>query len=147
MEASANVTHEEFDTAIGDISAKMETLMVTTSQLVQGAAPTTTGDRRGSRGGRHTAPGADQGGLDHAPSTGEAPDWQRHRSASSVGDASRESTRGEPPAHHVNPLSSRTPRLRQLNFDGWKGGELVDVPKRFPHPSPCVWDHELLEGF
>ncbi|CAM9277083.1 unnamed protein product, partial [Ascophyllum nodosum] len=37
---------------------------------------------------------------------------------SSVGNASRESAHGEPPAHHVNPTSSRTPRLRQLNFDG-----------------------------
>ena len=118
MEASANVTREEFNTAIGDISGKMETLMMTMSQLVQGAVPTTAGDGRESRGGRHTAPGSDQGGLDHAPNTGEAPNWQRHRSASSVGDASRENTRGEPPAHHVNPLSSRTPRLRLLNFDG-----------------------------
>ena len=118
MDASASVTREKFNTAIGDISAKMKTLMMTMSQLVQGAAPTTTGDGRESSGGRHTAPGADQGGLDHAPNTGEASDWQRHRSASSVGDASRESARGEPPAHHVNPLSSRTPRLRQLNFDG-----------------------------
>ena len=118
MEASANVTREEFNTAIVDISAKMETLMMTMSQLVQGAAPTTAGDGRESRGGRHTASGSDQGGLDHAPNTGEAPNWQRHRPASSVGDASRESAHGEPPAHHVNPLSSRTPRLRQLNFDG-----------------------------
>ena len=118
MEASADVTREEFNTAIGYISAKMETLMMTMSQLVQGAAPTTTGDGRESRGGMHTAPGADQGGLDHAPNTGGASDWQRHRSASSVGDASSESARGDPPAHHVNPLSSRTPRLRQLNFDG-----------------------------
>ncbi|CAN0382800.1 unnamed protein product, partial [Ascophyllum nodosum] len=37
----------------------------------------------------------------------------RHRAASSVGNASRESAHGEPPAHHVNPTSSRTPRLRQ----------------------------------
>ena len=90
MEASANVTREEFNTAIGDISAKMETLMTTMSQLVQGAAPTAGGGRE-SRGGRHTAPGSDQGGLDHAPNTREAPSWQRHRAASSVGDASRES--------------------------------------------------------
>ena len=117
MEASANVTREEFNTAIGGISAKMETLMMTMSQLVQGAAPTTAGDGRESRGGRHTAPGSDQGELDHASNTVEAPKWQRHRSASSVGDASREGARGEPPAHHVNPLSSRTPHLRQLNFD------------------------------
>ena len=75
MEASANVTREEFNTAIGDISAKMETLMMTMSQLVQGAAPTTAGDGRESRGGRRTAPGSDQGGLDHAPNTGEAPNW------------------------------------------------------------------------
>ena len=91
MEASANVTREEFNTAIGDISAKMETLMTTMSQLVQGAAPTTAGDGRESRGGRHTAPGSDQGGLDRAPNTREAPSWQRHRAASSVGNASRES--------------------------------------------------------
>ena len=118
MEASANVTREEFNTAIEDISAKMETLMTTMSQLVQGATPTTAGDGRESRGGRHTAPGSDQGGLDRAPNTREAPSWQRHRAASSVGNASRESAHGEPPAHHVNPTSSRTPRLRQLNFDG-----------------------------
>ena len=105
MEASANVTREEFNTAIGDISAKMEALMTTMSQLVQGAAPTA-GDGRESRGGRHTAPGSDQGGLDRAPNTREAPSWQRHRAASSVGNA------------YVNPTSSRTPRLRQLNFDG-----------------------------
>ena len=74
MEASANVTREEFNTAIGDISAKMETLMTTMSQLVQGAAPTA-GDGRESRGGRHTAPGSNQGGLDRAPNTREAPSW------------------------------------------------------------------------
>ena len=94
MEASANVTRAEFNTAIGDISAKMETLMMTMSRLVQGAAPTTTGDRRESRGGRYTAPGVDQGGLDHAPNTGGALNLERHReeSASSVGDVSRERT-------------------------------------------------------
>ena len=75
MEASANVTREEFNTAFEDISAKMETLMTTMSQLVQGATPTTAGDGRESRGGRHTAPGSDQGGLDRAPNTREAPSW------------------------------------------------------------------------
>ena len=40
MEASANVTREEFNTAIGDISAKMETLMTTMSQQSQGAGGT-----------------------------------------------------------------------------------------------------------
>ena len=104
MEASANVTREEFNTAIEDISAKMDALMTTMSQLVQ-RAPPTAGDGRESRGGRHTAPGSDQGGLDRAPNTREAPSWQRHRAASSVGNASRESAHGEPPAHHVNPTS------------------------------------------
>ena len=60
MGASANVTREEFNTAIGDISAKMETLMTTMSQLVQGAAPTTAGDGGESRDGRHTVPGTGQ---------------------------------------------------------------------------------------
>ena len=99
MEASANVTREEFNTAIEDISAKMDALMTTMSQLVQGAAPTA-GDGRESRGGRHTAPGSDQGGLDRAPNTREAPSWQRHRAASSVGNASRES------AHVLDPKTA-----------------------------------------
>ena len=49
MEASANVTREEFNTAIGDISAKMETLMMTMSQLVYGTVPAATGDGRRGR--------------------------------------------------------------------------------------------------
>ena len=69
MEASANVTREEFNTAIGDISAKVETLMTTMSQLVQGATPTTAGDGRESRSGRHTVPGTGQRGLDRGPNT------------------------------------------------------------------------------
>ena len=112
-------SREEFNTAIGDLSAKLESLMMTMSQLVHGTAPAT-GDGGESRGGRHTVPGAEQERLDQAPNTGGASDLQRHRSASSVGDVSRESAHGEPPAHHANPIntSSRTPRLRQLNFDG-----------------------------
>ena len=57
MEASANVTREEFNTAIGDISAKMETLMMTMSQVVHGTAPTATGDGRRATGESHGAGG------------------------------------------------------------------------------------------
>ena len=49
MEASANVTREEFNTAIGDISAKMETQTMTMSQVVHGTAPAATGDGRRER--------------------------------------------------------------------------------------------------
>ena len=55
MEASANVTREEFNTAIGDISAKMETLTMTMSQVVHGTVPAATG--------------AEQERLDQAPNT------------------------------------------------------------------------------
>ena len=84
-------SREEFSTAIGDLSAKLESLMMTMSQLVHGTAPTATGDGGESRGGRHTAPGAEQERLDQAPNTGGASDLQRHRSSSSVGDVSRTS--------------------------------------------------------
>ena len=88
-EGGSNVpSHEEFNTAIGDLSAKLELLMMTMSQVVHGTAPPATGDGGESRGGRHTAPGAE---LDQAPNTGGTLDLQRHReeSASSVGDVSR----------------------------------------------------------
>ena len=78
---------EEFNTAISDLSAKLESLMMTLSQVVHGTAPAATADGGESRGGRHTAPGAEQQGLDQAPNTGGTLDLQRHReeSASSVG--------------------------------------------------------------
>ena len=122
-EGGTNVpSREEFNTAIGDLSAKLESLMMTMSQVVHRTAPAATGDGGESRGGRHTAPGAEQQGLDQAPNTGGTLDLQRHReeSVSSVGDVSCESAHGELLAHHANPIniSSRTPRLRQLNFDG-----------------------------
>ena len=66
MEASANVTREEFNTAIGDISGKMETLMMTTSQVVHGTAPAATGGgRRGESQGAGGTPfqGPDSEGL------------------------------------------------------------------------------------
>ena len=85
-------SREEFNTAIGDLSAKLESLMMTMSQLVHGTAPTATGDGGESRGEGHTAPGAEQERLDQAPNTGGASDLQRHRSASSVGVVSRERT-------------------------------------------------------
>ena len=118
MEASSHVvSREEFTTAIGDVSAKIEALVMTMPQLVQGTAPAR-GDGQESGSGRHTAPGGDRGRIDHAPNTGGVQDWPQRRSGSSVGDATRESAHGEQAAHHVNPLISRTPRLRQLNFDG-----------------------------
>ena len=43
--------------------------MMTMSQVVHGLAPAATGDGGESRGGRHTAPGAEQKGLDQAPNT------------------------------------------------------------------------------
>ncbi|CAN0337547.1 unnamed protein product [Pylaiella littoralis] len=116
-------SREEFNTAIGDLSAKLESLMTSMSRVVQGAAPAAAGEGGESRGGRHTVPGAgQQGGLDQAPNTGETRDWQRHQEepASSVGDVSRESASGELLAHQASSISisSRTPRLRQLDFDG-----------------------------
>ena len=69
-EGGSNVpSREKFNTAIGDLSAKLESLMRTMSQVVHGTAPATTGDRGESRGGRHTAPGAEQQGLDQGPNT------------------------------------------------------------------------------
>ena len=69
-EGGSNVpSREEFNMAIGDLSAKLESLMMTMSQVVHGTAPTATGDGGQSRGGRHTAPGAEQQGLDQAPNT------------------------------------------------------------------------------
>ena len=113
-EGGSNVpSREDFNTAIGDLSAKLESLMMTMSQVVHGTAPAATGDRGESRGGRHTTPGAEQQGLDQAPNTGGTLDLQRHReeSASSVGDISRESAHGELLVHHANPIniSSRRP--------------------------------------
>ena len=59
-EGGSNVpSREEFNTAIGDLSAKLESLMMTMSQVVQGTAPAATGDGGESRGGRHTAPGTE----------------------------------------------------------------------------------------
>ena len=43
--------------------------MMTMSQVVHGTAPTATCDGGESRGGRHTAPGAEQQGLDQALNT------------------------------------------------------------------------------
>ena len=113
-EGGSNIpSREEFNTAIGDLGEKLESLMMTMSQVVHGTAPAATGDGGESRGGRHTAPGAEQQGLDQAPNTGRTLDLQRHReeSASSVGDVSRESAHGELLAHHANPISisSRRP--------------------------------------
>ena len=69
-EGGPNVpSREEFNTAIGDLSAKLESLMMTMSQIVHGTAPAATCDGGESRGGRHTAPGAEQQGLDQAPNT------------------------------------------------------------------------------
>ena len=114
MEASSHVvSREEFTTAIGDVSAKIEALVMTMPQLVQGTAPAR-GDGQESGSGRHTAPGGDRGRIDHAPNTGGVQDWPQRRSGSSAGDATRESAHGEQAAHHVNPLISRTPRLRQF---------------------------------
>ena len=42
-------SREEFNTAIGDLSAKLESLMMTMSQVVHGTAPATTGDGRRGR--------------------------------------------------------------------------------------------------
>ena len=75
-------SREEFNTAIGDLSAKLESLMMTMSQLVHGTVPTVTGDGGESRGGRHTALGTEQERLDQAPNTGGASDLRRHREAS-----------------------------------------------------------------
>ena len=130
-EGGSNVpSREEFNTTIGDLSAKLESLMMTMFQVVHGTAPAATGNRGESRGDRHTAPGAEQQGLDQAPNTGGTLDLQRHReeSASSAGDVSRESAHDELLAHHANPIniSNRTPRLRQFELR-WKGGELADV--------------------
>ena len=70
-EVGSNVpSREEFNTAIGDLSAKLESLMMTMSQVVHGTAPAATGDGGESRGGRHTAPGAEQQRIDQAPNTG-----------------------------------------------------------------------------
>ena len=69
-EGGSNIlSREKFNTAIGDLSAKLESLMMTMSQVVHGTAPAATGDGGESRGGRHTAPGAEQQGLDQAPNT------------------------------------------------------------------------------
>ena len=43
--------------------------MMTMSQVVHGTAPAAPGDGGESRGGRPTAPGAEQQGLDQAPNT------------------------------------------------------------------------------
>ena len=48
--------------------------MMTMSQVVHGTAPAATGDGGESRNGRHTAPGAEQQGLDQVPNTGETGD-------------------------------------------------------------------------
>ena len=45
-------------------------MMMTMFQVVHGTAPAATGDGGESRGGRHTAPGAEQQRLDQAPNTG-----------------------------------------------------------------------------
>ena len=59
-EGGSNVpSREEFNTATGDLSAKLESLMMTMSQVVHGTAPAATGDGGESRGGRHTAPCAE----------------------------------------------------------------------------------------
>ena len=60
------------ETAIGDLNAEVEQLMMTMSQVVHGTAPAATGGgRRGgeSRDGRHTVPGTGQRGLDRGPNT------------------------------------------------------------------------------
>ena len=96
-ERGSNVpSREEFNTAIVDLSAKLESLVMTMSQVVHGTAPAATDNGGESRGGRHTAPGAVQQGLHQAPNPGGTSDLQRHReeSASSVGDVSRESAHG-----------------------------------------------------
>ena len=106
-EGGSNVpSREEFNTGIDELNAKLESLMMTIFQVVHGTAPAATGDGGESRGGRHTAPGAEQQGFDQAPNTGGTLDSQRHReeSASSVGDVSRESAQGELLAHHTNPI-------------------------------------------
>ena len=62
-EGGSNVpSREEFNTAIGDPSAKLESLMTTMSQVVHGTAPAATGDgtrgrvtgRQAHRSGRRT---------------------------------------------------------------------------------------------
>ena len=90
-EGGSNVpSRAEFNTEIGDLSANLESLIMTMSQVVHGTAPAATGDGGESRGGRHTAPGAEQQGLNQAPNTGGTLDLQRQREkyASSVGDIS-----------------------------------------------------------
>ena len=49
-EGGSNVpSREEFNTATGDLSAKLESLMMTMSQVVHGKAPAATGDGGESR--------------------------------------------------------------------------------------------------
>ena len=59
------------ETAIGDLNAELEQLIMTMSRVVHGTAPAATGggDREESRSGTHTAPGTGQRGLDREPNT------------------------------------------------------------------------------
>lgn len=102
--------------------------MSAVSQVVRGVPSAGADGGEEPRGGVHTAPGADyQAGR--APNTDgarrgqdQAPHHhQQELATSSAGDVSRESADGEPPARYITTThvtSSRTPRLKQLNFDG-----------------------------
>ena len=60
------------ETAIGDLNAEVEQLMMTMSQVVHGTAPLrrAAGDGGGeSRDGKHTVLGTGQRGLDRGPNT------------------------------------------------------------------------------
>ena len=102
--------------------------MMTMPLVVHGTAPAVTGDGGQSRGGRHTAPGAEQQGLDQAPNTGGTLDLQRHRegSASSVGDVSRESAHGELLAHHA-----KNDFLTQVHACGMMSSLIVHFPLQY----------------
>ena len=90
--------------------------MITMSQVEHGTAPAATGDeRRGRVTGREAHRSRRRTRrLDQAPNTGGASDLQRHRSASYVGDVSRERTASvlfaETRAASANDAPSRSAR-------------------------------------
>ena len=116
------------ETAIGDLNAELEQLMITMSQVVHGTAPAATGGgRRGQSQGAGGTPfqAPDSEGLigGRTPKDSKCSVWgdkshfirQHHREEPGIIHGGRHtSAHGEPLAYHEDPIniSSRTPRLR-----------------------------------
>ena len=117
------------ETAIGDLNAEVEQLMMTMSQVVHGTAPAATGG--GRRGGESRGTGGtpfqapDSEGLigGRTPKDSKCSVWggkshfirQQHREEPGIIHGGRlTSAHGEPLAYREDPIniSSQTPRLR-----------------------------------